>query len=262
MNLFGPNPYFFTGNFVYEKQGRFGPRVQKNLQLVYIYEGNATIWIDDVPHFLGDNEITLLLPGRVERFAFSDTAPTHHGWCEVNAPKLEKKTLEAYDTLPFALPMSDRLKALAALALEVQPCSQTSAQRLYQSLGQSIFHEYFFQAGFGDLDEKLPPALTKACKKIEQDYQQPLTMDDLTKAANVSGSRLNRIFKEHMDITPIRYLWRVRVEMGTKLLTETGLTISEIAFSTGFQTPFHFSRLVKTYYGQSPKTIRQKAWNQ
>lgn len=260
MNFFGTSPRFNVGDFTYEKKGRLGPRFQKNLQLVYIYEGEATIWVDDQPNLLKANEITLLVPGHKERFAFSKTRKTHHGWCEVKQPKLEKKAKAAYEKLPFSIPLSNNIKQFAQAALEVKSNPLVSAQRVYQSIGQTIFFEYFFQVGFLDTNEKLPTSILQACKKIETHYPEPLTVHDLARAAGVSSSRLSRVFKEHLDTTPIRYLWKVRVDEGVQLLQETGLTISEIAYKTGFQTPFHFSRLVKTHYNASPKAIRQKAW--
>jgi transcriptional regulator GlxA family with amidase domain len=64
-----------------------------------------------------------------------------------------------------------------------------------------------------------------------------------------------------MNTTPARYLWQFRIERGAAMLGETGHTVAEIAYRCGFQNPFHFSRLVKQHFGQSPKEIRRHAWS-
>ena len=58
----------------------------------------------------------------------------------------------------------------------------------------------------------------------------------------------------------MRYVWEARTRRGAQLLRETGLTVSEIAYRCGFQTPFHFSRWVKQVHGMSPKEFRAQAW--
>jgi transcriptional regulator GlxA family with amidase domain len=67
-------------------------------------------------------------------------------------------------------------------------------------------------------------------------------------------------FRAKMGTTPARYLWRFRTERGAAMLGETGLTIAEIADRCGFKSPFHFSRIIKQHFGQSPKSLRRQAW--
>jgi AraC-like DNA-binding protein len=55
-------------------------------------------------------------------------------------------------------------------------------------------------------------------------------------------------------------VWEVRTRRGALLLRETGLTVGEVAFRCGFQTPFHFSRWVRELFGVSPRALRAKAW--
>jgi AraC-like DNA-binding protein len=38
------------------------------------------------------------------------------------------------------------------------------------------------------------------------------------------------------------------------------LTVAEIADRCGFQSPFHFSRLVNQLHGCSPRAVRSRAW--
>jgi transcriptional regulator GlxA family with amidase domain len=61
-------------------------------------------------------------------------------------------------------------------------------------------------------------------------------------------------------LTPIRHVWEARTRRGAQLLRETGLTVGEVAFRCGFQTPFHFSRWVRELYGVPPRALRTKAW--
>ena len=73
-DLFGASPQFHVGVFTYEEQGHLGPRIQQNLQLVYIFEGDAVIRIDGKNHYLGPREAhpASARPGGILHF-FQDT---------------------------------------------------------------------------------------------------------------------------------------------------------------------------------------------
>ena len=49
--------------------GTFGPRQQRNLQLVMDHSGHLTIWIDGMPRTATANTVGVLFPGHEERFA-------------------------------------------------------------------------------------------------------------------------------------------------------------------------------------------------
>jgi transcriptional regulator GlxA family with amidase domain len=81
-----------------------------------------------------------------------------------------------------------------------------------------------------------------------------------SRAAAITPQHLIRVFRQHYQVTPGRYLWHARVERGAGLLAATGLTVSEIADRCGFKNPFHFSRLLRKMQGVSPRELRQRAW--
>ncbi len=263
MNLFGINPRFYIGYFVYKAGGRLGPRIQQNLQLVYIFEGEALIRLDGREHHLRRREATLLLPGREEHFTFSRRGVTRHGWCQVDRPHVDAPVLRAYQRLPFSLPFSRRMEQLAALGLPLEKDPRRSVQRLRDALAQAILLEFLAQAKFGDRDAPpLPEPVRRACEHMETHHAAPCDLCLLSKVAGVTGAHLIRLFRKHLDTTPIEFLWKTRAETGARLLVETGLSVSEVAYRTGFQSPYHFSRLVRRHLGQSPREYRRSAWGQ
>lgn len=115
----------------------------------------------------------------------------------------------------------------------------------------------------GTADGALPP-LTPPLRDMQQlileHYDQPLTLDDLAKAASVTPSHLVRLCRKQLATTPMRLLWGTRTDMGIDLLKQTGLNISEIAYRVGFANAFHFSRAVKAKTGLPPRDVRRDAW--
>jgi AraC family transcriptional regulator of arabinose operon len=262
MNYFGMEPQFYIGDVVYNAGGRCGPRIQTNLQLVYIHGGEAAIWVDGIRRDLGAGEATLLLPGHHEDFRFSTTGETHHGWCEVIRAKLDPEVVRLYDTLPVSLPFGNRLTQLAEMGLVVRRDQRPSARQLHAALAQAIFFEFFSQAGLLDQPAvPLPAPVQRAKNHMERDYAKPCDLALLGNIAGVTPAHLIRLFRQHLDVTPIEFLWRTRVGAASRLLAKTGLSIAEIAYRTGFQSPYHFSRMVRKHLGQSPRQFRQTAWS-
>ncbi len=84
----------------------------------------------------------------------------------------------------------------------------------------------------------------------------PLT---LARAAGLSVSHFNRLFREWTGFSPMDYQRRQRVARARSLLGDTQLTIKEIAAACGFDDPYHFSRVFRQVDGLSPSQYREAA---
>lgn len=80
--------------------------------------------------------------------------------------------------------------------------------------------------------------------------------DDLAKALGISRNSLTTRVKEAYGSTPTDVITNYRVQAATELLTQTELTISEIAYRVGFNDPKYFSRVYRKMTGISPTEAR------
>lgn len=249
------------GDVTYLPGGDCGPRTQGDYQLVLLYSGHADIFLDDAdaPLHVAPGHVALLRPGRREYFRFTPDATTHHGWCAL-APSLVGTGL-AHEIASRAqvIPYSAQLTALVRLGLAVGSPRSDAANRLVTQLGKTALLEFLATAE--GLAPALPAALQRACAFIDTRYAHESDLAGLARVACVTPAHLIRLFNHHLGTTPMRYLWRARVEAATRLLRETGLSVGEIAARTGFQNPFHLSRLVKKSCGLSPRELRRRVWN-
>lgn len=261
MNICDKIDRFVVGEIVYKEGSTFGPRIQGGVQAMYVYSGSARILIDGKERVIEAGEATLLLPDHVEHFEFSGAEPTHHGWCTAIGSGLVEWASEADPTLSAVWPLPPMVRVLTdrGIALRNQPGG--SAQALYRQIAMAIFHEYFHAAGYpAQPDLPLAEPVRRACDWINVHYAESCTLEDLGRAAGITGAHLIRLFKQHLDTTPIRRLWTVRYENGRRLLVETGLSVAEVAYRCGYQTPYHFSREFKARGGMSPRDYRNGKW--
>lgn len=84
----------------------------------------------------------------------------------------------------------------------------------------------------------------------------------VTRLAHVSGvsqAHFARSFKQAFGVPPHRYLLTRRIERATTLLRDTELSITEIAFRTGWESLGTFGRTFRDITGQSPGAIRARS---
>ncbi|CUQ16296.1 AraC family transcriptional regulator [Clostridium baratii] len=88
---------------------------------------------------------------------------------------------------------------------------------------------------------------------IENKYQNPLTLEDLSRASGMSPKYFCRFFHEMSHKTPIEYLNYYRIEIACEQLLATELSITEIALNCGFNDVSYFIKTFKKYKGLTPK---------
>jgi AraC-like DNA-binding protein len=72
----------------------------------------------------------------------------------------------------------------------------------------------------------------------------------------ITEEYLIRLFKRHMNMTPMRYLNNLKMETATSLLLNSDLSVKEISWKLGFSSQYHFSRNFKAYSGCTPTDYR------
>lgn len=131
---------------------------------------------------------------------------------------------------------------------------------LYTFLGfifqQGLYHEAA-SLTLREHRRKRITQLKQTFQLIDSQYQQPLTLTDLAQAANLSPNYFCRFFQKITHHSPIDYLNRYRIEMACLKLTHTNDSITEIAFSCGFNDVSYFIRLFRRYKETSPRKYKQ-----
>jgi AraC-like DNA-binding protein len=80
--------------------------------------------------------------------------------------------------------------------------------------------------------------------------------EELARAANVSVSHLNLLFRRHFGIPPLRYFIGLKTEQAKLLLANRNNTLKQIAEQLGYENAYFFSRQFKRFAGISPRAYR------
>ncbi len=85
-----------------------------------------------------------------------------------------------------------------------------------------------------------------------------LSVETIGAELSMSRVQLYRKLKALTGQSPVELLRRARLARARHLLTTTDLTVSEVAYQSGFSAPSYFTKCFKEEYGQLPGDIRQK----
>ena len=252
----------FFGEARYRRGGHWGPRIQQDFQLVLLHEGSVDISIDGAPHRLEQNEVCLLFPGHEEYFHFSREAESIHTWCALTCDGLASPYGRLLEGLPFKTSISTRMKQMVLSAIALGYMDDPVLNLMRMRMAEVVLLD-FIRCAQGNVDLQLPKAMPvyRVQRYIELHFDESLDLVRLGAIAHMSPAHLTRVFKKQVGCTPIKYLWDTRLRRAVQLLTDTGLSISEIAWRTGFKTAAHFSRAVKDRHGVTPRKLRLRAWH-
>lgn len=252
-----PESSIYASEYDYKPQGNYGPRLQSNVQVIYVLQGRMSCFIDSKPYPLAEGEAMLLMPLHVEQFHFSEDGPTRHGSLTVSEPALEEAWFKTRGRdIPRCVRCSERLLTLASWLIE-----ERYHLELRQKLAETFFAEFFVLSGLVQSSRvALPEPLLRVERWLQSAYANPLKLEDLAQVAALSPAQLIRLFRQHHSITPMRYLLRIRLERAAEMLRDSGHRISEIAELCGFVATEHFSRSFKREFGLSPRAYRTRSW--
>ncbi len=104
----------------------------------------------------------------------------------------------------------------------------------------------------------LLPHLRRARDHVDRHYAEPLDLDSLAAAANVSKYHFARCFAHAYGEAPMRYLTRRRIERAQDLLRSANLTVTEVCMLVGFTSLGSFSSRFRELVGESPTEYRNR----
>lgn len=94
--------------------------------------------------------------------------------------------------------------------------------------------------------------LQKMLTYIYENYAEPMTLEDIAKAADISRSEAGRCFHTYMGCSPVDALIQYRLQMAHQLLSERTQNLQQISYACGFNSVNYFSRQFKKRYGCAP----------
>ena len=154
---------------------------------------------------------------------------------------------------------------LAATDLALEIIRSSLGIDLANAAARYIFHERLRSQVETQLSRTIEPVgygipnkLREAIALMERNLEEPLSMVEVSQLTGISQRQLERMFKAYTGISPLRYYIGVRLDRARGLLTQTEMSIVEIATACGFNSSESFSRAYRRRYELSPTMDRSE----
>lgn len=98
----------------------------------------------------------------------------------------------------------------------------------------------------------------KAALLMEEDCLCESSLEELAGSLHVTDRHLRRVFVSEYGVSPVQYLQTCRLLLAKSLLTDTNLSVTDVAFTAGFGSIRRFNALFKKHYRLCPSALRKQ----
>ncbi len=249
---FGDAPAF--SHQLHNKKYRVGAHIHQYAELVFVLEGNMRIVADGVEQYLSKGDAALFFPFQTHLF----------GSAEVNK-------IAMYLFSPAAL--IDFLHAhegKVGVGAKFTPGEATLSVFKNHILGidePSVYHiKAFLYLALNDyIDQnELRDGISgmgvaaKVIRYMNAHFKEQISLDDVAQALGYSANYLSHCISRLYGLNFCSALASLRSEHARRLLTQTDMSITEVAYECGFGSQRSFLRQFKSNTGFTPTTYRRR----
>lgn len=244
------------GHFIYEAGYSLFRDSYDSFLLMYIQKGKLTLRFQEQIRSASEGQFLLL--DCYQPHAYSSDTGWECLWCHfdgVLARRWYTNVVSRLGTV-FALPES----ALAAGKLSSLYDAFASGAPVKEPLMSKYLSDFLTICLLytpAETDSHNSAAMAEeTAAYINEHFSKNLTLKELADRAGLSQFHFIRIFKKETGFTPHEYLINTRIATAKYLLKNTGLSVKDICFSTGFSCESVFCSAFKKHLGITPGQYR------
>lgn len=238
-------------------------RVLKEFQLVYITAGNGVFESSQVPlRNIDGGTCFLLYPGTWHRYKPLETSGWTEYWIGFKGyypEQLMRKGFFQEDKPVIDLGIDEEVlilfQKLFMAVDQAQPGYPQVMSAMLMEIFARIYTRTYYDVQHKGHDENL---VVRAKFLMREAIEESNNIEDIIKDLPVSYSKFRKVFKQVTGESPNQYYLNLRLKKAMTLLDATHLSVNEIAYQTGFESVFYFSKLFKKKNGLSPSAWREQ----
>ncbi len=103
-----------------------------------------------------------------------------------------------------------------------------------------------------------PDSIRTLLYYINENYMEPLTLEDLSRRFAISRSHMSRLFRKYTGDAPKDYIIRLRLDQAKYKLLGTNHSVAQIGREVGFSDVNNFINMFKKHIGMTPGRFRKE----
>lgn len=225
----------------------------KNYELLYVLEGEVELTLGGKKLLVGAGTFAIVLPNEFHAYR----TPTHcRVWIAVFSADFVgefAKLTEGKQALDPRFTCQTQVAGylLGELITERTPSLLAMKSLLYAACG-----EFYRQVSLQDIGQEQDLVL-EMVRYISAHFQEELSFARLAELFGYEYHYLSRLFHRHFNMHFKQFLNMYRIDFARQQLLFSGSTITDIAYSAGFQTVRSFNRVFTEHTGLTPSQFRK-----
>lgn len=241
-------------------------RVLNEFQMVYITSGSGMFrsksFNDGRLTRISEGDMLVLFPGEWHSY-YPEKAT---GWKEYGigfAGKMAASLLKygfISPTKPILhIGVREEITRLYETALNIASEQKSLYQQLLFSMVNLIIGYSCFYDRNGTFSTTYMEKKINQAKLLIPDNLGTITPESLSAKLNLGYTTFRKKFKEYTGFSPAKYILEIRIMKAKELLTNTYMTVNEIASELGFDNIDYFYVVFKSRTGMTPLSFRKKS---
>lgn len=236
----------------------FPAHIHEDIELIFVKKGGGNAYCEGKKYKLEENSFFLVFPNQVHHYSESIKG-------EYITLILKSRDLLSYgNVFQEGVPLSP--------VWENDITDDEHIKELLESIfdefakeGQSTIVEAYLTALFGKLlkhyqIEKTRVAndtLSQILQYCAEHYKDNISVAEVAAKSNISRSSVSHLFNAKLAMNFCDYINSLRLSDAVKLLKNSGNTITDVSYLSGFSTIRTFNRAFLKRYGVSPSEYRK-----
>lgn len=247
----------YAGHEACKPGHHFGPAVRMHYLIHFIIKGKGSFTSAGNTYTLSKNQLFLIKPGEMSFYVADETDPWEYFWIAFTGSDsttiLQNCGLLSSNPTASYLPEKKLLNALKDIIYQLQ----NKIENDYSLLG-NLYTIFGCLAGQYREEHNSTHNLymRQALNYIQNNYHRNIKISDIATHLQIDRTYLYRLFTDQFHMSPKKYLLHYQLKMALQLLTNSTLSITEIAYACGFSDPSAFSHSFTKEYGNTPSQTR------
>ena len=145
-------------------------------------------------------------------------------------------------------------RMIKAIETDILYCDHICSGLIYDYILE--FHRYM-NSDTGNERSRNMTMLMPALRFMYENFKRDISVTELSEMVGVTPQHFCRVFGKTMDMRPVEFLNKIRLEEAKRLLSETNSTVAYAAEQSGFRDTCYFSTLFKRYTGTTPSAYKK-----
>ncbi|WP_026494443.1 AraC family transcriptional regulator [Butyrivibrio sp. WCD3002] len=231
------------------------PNGRLDYQLIYITRGCGIFNFSGKEQIVNAGGIVLYRPGEPQLYSYSFKDKTSAYWIHFTGSNAEKILNEFHihsgyigNSIQIKDIFQEIIKELQLKKTGYSIVATADLEKMLALINRSMELEAS--------EDRNDLVLERLIIQLNQSYNNAWSVTSMAKYCNLSEGYFSHYFKEKMGVSPMKYLANLRIEKAKFLLSESDISVSNIAASLGFSDVLYFSRIFKKAVGESPTAFR------